>query len=178
MDRRVTYRFGRNDYIALLRANRAMGRLGRLGRWGRAALFSLVLVALSTAVSYDSLLHDPVPILLLDVVLFGVLFLVAPIGERLGEWALARWIFPRYSVAEKELTLELGDEGIRSQIGAIESRIPWSSIVRAMATGDYLFLSLSRAEMIAVPERATSSPEAFAELVRYVNARVGAPAAP
>jgi len=41
MDHAIAYRYGRKDYIAMLRASRSVGPLGRLGRWGRAVLLGL-----------------------------------------------------------------------------------------------------------------------------------------
>jgi hypothetical protein len=59
MNHTITYRFGRNDYIALLRASRSIGPLGRLGRWGRTVLLGLLAVALVIAYSCDSLWGVP-----------------------------------------------------------------------------------------------------------------------
>jgi hypothetical protein len=38
MDHTISYRYGRNDYIAIGRASRSVGPPGRLGGWGRAVL--------------------------------------------------------------------------------------------------------------------------------------------
>jgi hypothetical protein len=46
MDHTISYWYGRNDYIAMLRACRSIGPLGRLGRRGRAALLGLLATAL------------------------------------------------------------------------------------------------------------------------------------
>jgi hypothetical protein len=41
MDHTIAYRYGRKDYIAMLRAGRSVGPLGRLGRWGRGVLLGV-----------------------------------------------------------------------------------------------------------------------------------------
>jgi hypothetical protein len=179
MDHAVTYRFGPADYIALIRASRSSGPLGRLDRWGRAMLFGLLIVGLVIVFRHisapdDSPPGDAWPGLVVDALVFVVVTLVAPIGEYLGERLMAVWLFPRYSVANKELTLALGDDGIRSKVGEIEGRISWRSIVRIIETKDYLFLAVSRAEMLVVPKRALPSAEAFADLARNVRTQVDA----
>jgi hypothetical protein len=177
MDQTVIYRFGPADYIALIRASRSTGPLGRLGRWGRAMLFGLLIVALVIIFSYDSLSAGFWPGLMVYALVLVVVTLVAPFGEYLGERLMAAWLFPRYSVANKELTLTLDDDGIRSKLGEIEGRVSWRSIVRIIETKDYLFLAVSRAEMLVVPKRALASAEAFAGLARYARMKVDASAA-
>jgi YcxB-like protein len=171
MDYTFTYRLGRDDYVALLRANRAMCRLGR---WGRAALIALLCVAFIWTFSSDSLLDHPWRNLLIYGIAFAILMLIVPRFERVGDLLMARVLVSRYRVANKELTLELGDDGIHSTFDGIEGRIPWSAIVRLFTTNDHLFLGISRAEMLVIPRRATASAEAFAELTRYVHAKVPA----
>jgi hypothetical protein len=177
MDHTITYRFGSADYIALIRARRSIGPFGRLGRWGRAVLFGLLFVGLLTAFSYDVLLNAPWLVLTVGAAMFVLMVLAALAGEYLGERLMARWWFPRYSVANKGVTLEFGDEGVRSTVGGIEGRVPWRAITRVFETKDFLLLALSRAEMIVVPMRALASADAFAGLARYVRTKVAAAAA-
>ncbi|HWZ11056.1 MAG TPA: YcxB family protein [Xanthobacteraceae bacterium] len=177
MDYTITYRFGPHDYIALIRASRSIGPLGRLGRWGRAALFGLLIVGLVIAFSYDSLWGAPRLLLTVAAIVFVMVTLVARVGEYLGERLMARWVFPRYSIANKDVTLELGEQGIRSKTGGNEGRMSWSSFVRIIETHDGLFLALSRAELLGVPRRALPSTDAFADFARYVRGKVGASAA-
>jgi hypothetical protein len=192
MDYTFTYRLGRDDYVALLRANRAMGwlgmranramgwlgRLGWLGRWGRAALFSLFAVAFIASFTYDGYPYNPWMRAVVYLSAFVVLALFAsfvmPLIERIVDTLMAPLMVSRYRVTNNDLTLELGGEGIHSKCGGIEGRIPWSAIVRIFATDDHLFLAISRAEMLVIPKRATASAEAFAELTRYVRAKIPA----
>jgi hypothetical protein len=174
MDHTISYRLGRNDYIAMLRASRSIGPLGRFGRWGRAVLLGLLVVALVIVYSYDALWGVPWLALGVCAIVFVMAFLVAPFGEYLGELVLARWMFPRYSIADKDVTLKLDDHDIRSQAGGNEGRVSWRSIVRIIETRDGLYLALSRAELIAIPKRAFPSAEAFADLARQVRERVRA----
>jgi hypothetical protein len=174
MDHTISYRYGRNDYIAMLRASRSIGPLGRLGRWGRAMLLGLLVVALVIVYSYDAVRSVPWLVLGVCAIVFVMAFLVAPFGEYLGELVLARWMFPRYSIADKDVTLELGDHDIRSKAGGNEGRVSWRSIVRVIETRDGLYLALSRAELIAIPRRAVPSTDAFADLAREVREKVPA----
>ena len=172
MDHTVTYRYGRDDYIALLRAQRSRSLLGRLGRWGRYACFALFFVVLINLLDILSRSFDWSVDLITSGVVFLVMLLAAPLGEFLGEHALSRWIFPRYSMANKDITLTFGEDGIHSKYGGMEGRIPWQSVVHILETKDYLFLSISRAEMILVPRRALPSPDAAAELAHYIRSKV------
>jgi hypothetical protein len=174
MDHTITYRFGSADYIALVRARRSIGPFGRLGRWGRAVLFGLLIVGLLIVFSSDTVLQAPWLALAVGAVAFVLMVLAARLGEYLGERMMARWWFPRYSVADKDVTLEFDDEGLHSTVGGIEGRVPWRAITRVFETKDYLLLALSRAEMIAVPVRALASADAFAGLARYVRTKVDA----
>jgi YcxB-like protein len=171
MDHTIVYRFGRDDYIALLRASRSSGPLGRPGR---AALFGLLVAVLAMAANYDSLLRDPWPWLAMGGIVLVIMVLVAPVGEYLGERLMASWMFPRYSVADKDVTLRFGEQDLRSRVGGNEGRVSWRSIVRVLETEDGLFLALSGAELIAVPKRALPSAAAFADLARQVRAKVDA----
>ena len=174
MDQTIAYRFGPDDYIALLRAGRSIGPLGRLGRWGRAGLFGVLIGGLVIVFSYDTLLAAPRLVLVAATIVFAVVTPVAPIGEYLAERLMARWLFPRYSFANKDVMLELGEQDIHSRIEGSEGRISWRSITRVIETRDGLFLALSRAELIQVPRRALPSAAAFADLAGRVRAKVAA----
>jgi hypothetical protein len=182
MDQTISYRFGRDDYSALVRARRSIGPLGRLGTRGRGLRLGLLLGLLGAGqwvVSrFDLLWVDPWHVLIVGTILFVfmllLMILVAPVGERLGDWAAARWQFPQSSIANKDVTLEFGEEGIRSKVGGVEGRFSWPSFARVIETRDGLFLALSRTELLAVPRRALPSAEAFAGLVRQVRARLDA----
>jgi hypothetical protein len=174
MEQTIAYRFGPNDYIALLRASRSIGPLGRLGRWGRAAVFGVLIGGMVIVFSYDTLLAAPGLVLVAATMVFALVTAVAPLGEYLAERLMARWLFPRYSFANKELTLELGEQDIRSRMEGSEGRISWRSIIRVIETKDGLFLALSRAELIQLPRRALPSAAAFAELAGEVRSKVAA----
>jgi len=176
MDHTVTYRFGRDDYIALLRAHRLTSPLGGFGRWGRYGCFGVFSVVLINLFYYESWWGDPVGAVFGSTVIFVVIVVVAPVGEFIGEQILALWIYPRRSVANKDCTLELDDGGIQSKYGDIEGRLPWRTIARILETKDYFFLFISRAETILVPKRALPSPDAVTELRHYIRCKVDAAA--
>jgi hypothetical protein len=174
MDHTVTYRFGRADYIALLRAQRSLSALNRFGRWGRYAGFGLFFVVLINLDNILSWSFDPAVDLTMSVIVFVLIVLVAPLGEFLADRLLSLWIFPRFSVANKDVTLTFADDGIRTQHGGMEGKIPWSSVKRLLQTKDHLFLSVSRAENVVVPRRALPSDDAAAELGNYIRSRLNA----
>jgi hypothetical protein len=74
MERTIAYRFGPNDYIALLRASRS---IGPLGRWGRAALFGGLIGGRVIVFSHDTLLAAPGLVLVATVIGFA---LVTPVA--------------------------------------------------------------------------------------------------
>ena len=176
VDHTVSYRFGRDDYIALLRAHRSLSLLGRFGRWGRYACFGVFFVVLINLINYELWLDEPTVALILSAIIFVIAILVAPIGEFLAERGLALWIFPRLSTANKDCTLAFDDDGIRSQYGDIEGRLPWRVITRIVETKDHFFLPISRMEMIVVPKRALPSPDAAAEFGHYIRSKIDAAA--
>ena len=178
MGHTVTYRYGRDDYIALLRAQRALGPLGRFGRWGRYACFALFLVVIVDLINYEGTWSQPLVVtLVVSGLLFVIAMLVAPIGEFLADQFLGRWMFPRHSVANKDVTLEFADDGVHSRYSVMQGLIPWPSINRIFDTEDHIFLSISRAEMMVVPKRALPSADAAAELQHYIRSKIGAAAA-
>jgi hypothetical protein len=174
MDHTIAYRYGRNDYIAMLRASRSTGPLGRLGRWGRGVLLGVLAAVLVIVYSYDALWGVPWLVLGIAAIVFALAVLVAPLGEYLGELLLARWMFPRYSIADRDVTLELDDHDIRTKADGNEGRVSWRSIRRVIETDAGLFLALSRAELIVIPRRALPSADDFADLAREVHEKLRA----
>jgi hypothetical protein len=176
MDYTVSYRFGRDDYLALLRAYRLRGPFGRLGRFGRYACFALVVVVLTNLLVLEPW-NDPVVALITSALLMVVMFAVAPLGEFLGERVLLQMRFSKLSVANKDCTLVFSDDGIRTKYGDIEGRMPWRSITHMVTNKAYIYLPISRAEAVLVPTRALPSPGAVANLEHYIRSRLGAAAA-
>jgi hypothetical protein len=174
MDHTVTYRYGRADYIALLRALRSQGLIGRrFGRWGRYVCFGLFFVALILLIGILSRSFDPEVELLMAGIGFVIIVLTAPVGEFLADRGLALCIFPRFSAANKNIQLTFTDDGIRAQHDGMEGKLPWGSVKRILETDDYVFLPISRAEMVVVPRRALPSAAAAAELTNYIRSKVG-----
>jgi hypothetical protein len=156
----------------------ARGAIGRrFGRWGRYVCFGLFFVALINLDNILSWSFDPEIDLLTSVIAFVILVLVAPVGEWLAERALSLWIFPRYAAAHQEITLIFADDGIRSQHSGMEGKFPWSAVTGVYETEDYLFLAISRAEMLVVPRRALPSPDDAAALAHYIKSKVTTTAA-
>ncbi len=176
MDYTVTYRFGRDDYLALLRAYRLGGPFGRIGRWGRYVCFGLMVVVLANLFVLEPW-NDPVVALIASALLMVLVFVGAPIGEFLGERVLLQLRFPKLSAANKDCTLVFGDDGIRTKYGDIEGRMPWRSITHMVTNKAYIYLPISRAEAVLVPKRALPSPDAVADLEHYIRSRLDATAA-
>lgn len=178
MDHTVTYRFDRADYIALLKARRSISALSRFGRWGRYACFGLFFVVLVNLGNLLSWSFDPLIDGVTSAVVFVLIILMAPLGEWIGDRVLSRWVFPRFAVANKELTIAFADDGLHTRnSGGVEGKFPWSSVTRIFETKDYLYLWISRAEAIVVPRRALSSDDAAAALATYIRSKVPAASA-
>jgi hypothetical protein len=173
----ITYRYGPGDYIALLRAQRSLGPLERFGRWGRYVCFALLFVIVIDLFDYEIWSNNPMIGAIVSGILFLMFVLLAPVGEFIAERALALWIFPRHSMANKDITLEFGDDGVCSKYSGMEGRIPWRAIRRMLDTRDHLFLFGSRAESMVVPKRALPSPDTVAELAHYIRSNIDAAAA-
>jgi hypothetical protein len=179
MDRTVTYRYGWPDYFALQLAHFSLSPLGRLGRW-RKYIFGAVFVVIFNVMVITSESFD----LVIDLIVSAVAFVAGFLGAVIGEFAskmffvlYTKFLFPRLAIANKESTLTFGEAAITSKYGDIEGRIPWRSITRVVERKDYLFLSISRMEMILVPRRALPSDDAAAELATYIKSKVAAAAA-
>jgi hypothetical protein len=176
MDHTVTYRYGWHDYFALQLAHFWLSPLGRLGRW-RKYLFAAAMVVFYNLANLLLWSFDLVTDLIVSAIIFPTVLLGAAIGEFLSKMFFALWtkfLFPRLSVANKDCTLTFGEEGIVSKYGDIEGRLPWRSITNILETKDFLFLSISRMEMILVPRRALPSDDAAAALGTYIRSRVAA----
>jgi hypothetical protein len=179
MDNTVTYRYGWQDYFAMQQALFSLSLLGRLGRW-RKYLFAAVMTVFLSLVNLLSSSFDLVIDLVVSVVGFLAALLGAAIGELLSRFFFVQYtkfLFPRLSVANKDCTLTFSEEGIRSKYGDIEGRLPWRSISNVLATKDYLFLSISRMEMLLVPRRALPSDDAAAALATYIRSKIAAASA-
>jgi YcxB-like protein len=179
MDQTVTYRYGWSDYFAMQQALFSLSLLGRLGRW-RKYIFAAAMMVFFNLVDLLSSSFD----LVINLVVSAVGFLAALLGAAIGELLsklffvqYTKFLFPRLSVANKDCTLTFGEEGIRSKYGDIEGRLPWRSIKNVLATKDYLFLSISRMEMLLVPRRALPSDDAATALATYIRSKVAAASA-
>jgi hypothetical protein len=179
MDDTVTYRYGWPDYFAMQQAHFSLSPLGRLGRW-RKYLFGAAFVLLY---NLTNLLWGSFD-LVVDLIVSAIVFLIGVLGAVIGEFASkmffvlwTKFLFPRLSVADKDCRLSFGEDGIVSKYGDIEGRLPWRSITNILETNDYLFLSISRLEMILVPRRALPSDDAAAALAAYIRSKVAAAAA-
>jgi YcxB-like protein len=176
MDQTVTYRFGRADYIALLKARRSLSVFSRFGRWGRYVCYGLFFVGLINLNNVLSWTFDPLIDGAASAVAFVVVVLMAPVGEWAADRILSLWVFPRFVVANKEITIAFADDGLHTKNGGMEGKIPWSAVTRVLETKDHLYLWISRAETIIVPRRALASDDAAAALAAYIKSKV--PAAP
>src|SRR5215510_9837903 len=109
MDQTVTYRFGLDDYVALVRTARLLGPLGRrLGRWGRNAVFSAVASA-AAMILYISLEGASMPfVLIFAAALYGLIFAASLLIDAVAERPWLRRVYRRFSIADKDVTLHFG----------------------------------------------------------------------
>jgi hypothetical protein len=175
MDQSVTYRFGLEDYAALVRAARTLGPLGPLGRWGRIALFTVVFGTLVLIAAVLTTFRDASMSTLLGLAAFiyGLLFVSTAVGDLVGDPLLFRYRYRRLASAGKDMTLQFSDDRLLVRCVGVESTIPWPSFKWVIETKDHLFLFLSRAEGLVVPMRAVGSPQALGALASAIRNRVG-----
>jgi hypothetical protein len=172
MDQSVTYRFGFDDYVALVRASRSLGPLGRLGRFGRIALFTVAVGTLAIAVSTfrDAAISN---VVIYAILVYGLLFAAVALSDIVGEPLLLRYRYRRFAIADKEVTLRFGDDGVRAAFAGVESSIQWPSFKYFVATKDHIFLLLSRAEGLVVPLRAVADAAALGALASSIRSKIG-----
>jgi YcxB-like protein len=170
MDQTVTYRFGLDDYVALVRAVRQLGLLG-LGHWGRNGFFTVVF-GTAAIILFVTIEGVSMPfVLIFAAVLYGVTFAASLLIDAIAERPWFRRFYRRFSIADKDVTLHFGDElGVR--FAGVELKIQWPSIRHLIETKTHLFLFLSRAEGIVVPLRAVGSREKLGELAGSIRARL------
>jgi hypothetical protein len=105
--------------------------------------------------------------------IYGLLFVTVAVSDLVGDPLLFRYRYRRFAIADKEVRLRFGDEGVRAAFGGVESTILWPAFMRVIETKAHIFLFLSRAEALVVPIRAVGSPQALGALASAIRNRVG-----
>ena len=144
-------------------------------RWARyAVLVAMFLATMIGLAIYDGtitgLMHDPLSLGLLFaganmVILIGLLI------DFLFERVFYRWAFGRLAMANAELAVKLDAEGMHWSAPSVSGTLGWPRVRRAAVTPDYIFLFISKIEVMALPRRAFATEGAFAEAARYAQAQ-------
>ena len=177
----VTYDYSFDDYLALIRARRAMGMFGGVGGIVHYVLaviaFLLILAGLTdwnTTSLSDLMGFQPLAILVGGVI--GIVIVIALI-DYLFDHYVYRLVFRRFALAGRELTVTLDDDGIRWSGKEISAHMAWSMVKRVQVGRDHVALFFSRIEGLVLPRRALSSDAEFRDLTAYVERHAGAAAA-
>jgi hypothetical protein len=172
----LTYTYGYDDFVALVRAKRTLGPMGRFGWVSPYVVVSALYVVLVAAgFAWDgvpvSRLLEGQNLLMLLAGMLVVIAIVAAIDFVFLYW-LYRLVFRRYALANREITITLEDDRIKWSSGAFAGECAWSGIKRMVETKDRLFLFISKVEAIVLPRRAVASDAEFRSIAAYVGRHV------
>lgn len=161
----VTYTLRFNDYLAIVQAHEASGRFGRHARWVRYAVFVSIYLTI-IGIFHGTSLHDSQSfgLVILGAVALVVLCLLL---DFLFGHIVYRWRFGRFAMANAEVAISLNAEGIHVSAPSRSGTVRWSGVRRIMTTPDYIFLFLSKIEVIALPRRAFATETVFNEAAYY-----------
>ena len=174
----VTYTYSFDDYLALVRARRAMGIFGGLGGVVHYVLaviaFLLVLAALRDwrTMSFADVFTTGSLALIIGGAVF-ICFVIAAI-DQFFERVLYRLLFRRYAIANSELSITVDDESIRWSAKGVSGNIGWPLTKRLYLARDHVFVFISKVEGLVLPRRGVAPPATFDELVSFLRARVAA----
>jgi hypothetical protein len=173
----VTYTYSFDDYLALIRARRAMGLFGRYATVIRYILFVvtflLVLAALTdwNATSLNDLANPETALIIVGGMIAIAAFIT--LVDLFFDRVLYRLVFRRFALANTELTVTLDEGGIAWKGRGISANTAWPMVKRIYVGSDRLFVFFSKIEALVLPARSLPSEAAFRDLVDYVRRRIG-----
>jgi len=83
----------------------------------------------------------------------------------------SRWAFKRVAMANRPLSTEFAEDGIRWSNEGLKGEIPWRKAMRLAMLEGFPFLFTGTFEAVGVSRRALPSDEAFDDLVAYAKER-------
>ena len=176
MTHAITYNLGFDDYLAAARARAAAGRFGRHARWLR----YLVVVAAFLAIMIGQTISDggSVTAMLQDAQSVGLIVggavmmvLVCLVIDLVFDRVVLRWSFGRFAMANAAFAVTLDAEGVHYSASSVSGTLGWPRVRRVDVTPDYIFLFMSKIEVMALPRRAFATESAFTEAARYAQAQ-------
>lgn len=173
----VTYTYFFDDYLALIRARRAMGAFGRYATVIRYFLFVvtflLVLAALTdwNTASLSGLANTETAMIIVGGMI-GIAAFITLI-DLLFDRVIYRLVFRRFALANSELTITVDEDGIAWKGRGITANTAWPMVKRICVGNDRLFIFFSKIEALVLPARSLPSEAAFRDLVDYVRHRIG-----
>lgn len=165
------YRYTRGD---LFEAARVVHRGSVRQRFGRALLGVGVFLGTLWLVSKRSLSEIDWPTALQQPLVLGVLTvfgLLIAFGHYIGIACVLAG-YRRYAVADKQIEIVLGAEGIDTDVTGIRSTLPWDRVSSLVERPDRLLIGISKIEFLTLPLRGFSDPESYRAAVRYVKKQV------
>ncbi|HEX2552652.1 MAG TPA: YcxB family protein [Microvirga sp.] len=171
-----TFTYTYADCLATLRA-RSVGRRPALRRVGRYALFNLIILAATAALTAwdggglpDP--TDPDTALAIAAAMAGLTAFMAAVDVVFERWM--PWFgFRRLAVRNKPVRLHFG-EAIAWTTNGMSGEASWSSVKRLVATPQGLFLFISEAEAFMLPRRALASEAEFEAVAAFARAKIAA----
>lgn len=172
----VSYTYSYEDYLALIRARRALGMfrgVGGVQHYILAAIaFVLVLGGLTdwSTASYADLVTPRS----LAIVLGGIggLWVLMALINFLFESVIYRLIFRRYALANADLAITVDDDGIRWSAKGVAGNLGWAVMKGVYLGKDHVFVFISKIEGLGFPRRGLPPGASFDELVSFLRSRV------
>jgi len=164
MNLKYTYEF--EDYLAIHKA-----RIGNR-RYARARMIALIILvfinfALTLFWMYQvRVLNAQIELWMLvnlAVVVFVALYVL--VFKSLS----VRWYFRQHMVENKEINVEINDEGIVFDTGRHRGESDWSGIIKANEKANHFILWVNQVQAYSIPKRAFSDDiqiQAFRDIIR------------
>ncbi|WP_186420496.1 YcxB family protein [Bosea sp. CS1GBMeth4] len=165
------YRYTRGDLFEAARVvhrGSVRQRLGRALLWVGVFLGTLWLVSKRSLSEIDWLSALQQPLVLSALVGFS---LIVAFGHYIGILCVLAG-YRRYAVADKQIDIVLGAEGIDTDVTGIRSSLPWDKVSSLVERPDRLLIGISKVEFLTLPRRGFADPECYRTAVEYVKKQV------
>lgn len=165
------YRYARGDLFQVARVVHGGSPPKRLGRallGACAFLGTLWFVSKRPLTQIDWLTALQQPLVLGVLAVFGLLI---AFGHYIGIACVLAG-YRRYAVADKQIEIVLGAEGIDMDVTGIRSTLPWDRVSSLVERPDRLLIGISKIEFLTLPRRGFSDPESYRAAVRYAKKQV------
>ena len=178
---RISYRFGRADYVAL---SVALSKTSPTKRLMNVLTHAAVLtVALVVLLLFQGLAISDLPKAMTPDVFGGymptwmfvvLVMLVASVAWK--HWfsaALAFFHFRGLAFAGQTYEVDVGEDGIELRAPGVSSHVDWSRVLAVIECRDHLFLKIDKRQAVGLPRRAFADDAAFRSAAAFVETRIG-----